>query len=72
MDQQEMNKLLEELLYHVQTIRAVQVQFLAESNREPEHKISFRTRADAAWKQYNAIHQQLTEVFRQAETAQRE
>jgi hypothetical protein len=72
MDQQEVNKLLEELLHHVQAIRAIQVQFLAESNRAPEHKISFRTRADTAWKQYNAIHQQLTEIFKQAEAAQRE
>jgi len=32
-----------------------------ESDREAETKRHFRQRADAAWKQYNAIYQQLTE-----------
>ena len=63
-----MNQLLEQLLHHMQTIRAVQVQFLAESNREPEQKIGFRARADTAWKQYNTIHRQLTEALRAGST----
>jgi hypothetical protein len=50
MSRHKMSKLLEELLHSVQTIRAVQVQFLAESDREPEDKLHFRTLANTAWK----------------------
>ncbi len=42
MDQQEIGELLEELFHHMQTIRAVQVQFLVESDRELEDKLHFR------------------------------
>ena len=42
MKQQEMRELLEEQLYCAQTIRAVQAQFLAESDREAETKRHFR------------------------------
>ncbi len=67
MDQQEIGELVQELLHHAQTIRAVQVQFLAESDREAEDKLFHMTRADSAWKQFKAIHQQLTETIEQDE-----
>lgn len=72
MSRQEMSKLLEELLHSVQTIRAVQVQFLAESDREPEDKLHFRTLANTAWKQFHTMYKQLTEESRQTEAAQEE
>ena len=68
MSLQEINKLLEDLLQEVEVIRLHQLQFLAESNRE--NKFIYREKADTAWKQFKAIHQQLTETFRQAEVAQ--
>ncbi len=70
MKQQEMRELLEEQLYYAQTIRAVQAQFLAESDREAETKRHFRQQADAAWKQLNAIHRRLIEAIRQNEVTQ--
>jgi len=72
MDQQEIGELLEELFHHMQTIRAVQVQFLVESDRELENKLHFRLQADAAWNRFKAIHQQLVEAMRQAKVAQEE
>ena len=59
MNQQEIRELLEEQLHCVQTLRVMQVQLLAESERDAETKRYFRQQADAAWKQYNAISQQL-------------
>jgi hypothetical protein len=64
MNQQEIRELLEEQLHCVQTLRIVQVQLLAESERDAETKRYFRQQADAAWKQYNAISQQLIDRYK--------
>ncbi len=63
MNQQEIRELLEEQLHCVQTLRVVQVQLLAESDRDAETKRHFRQQADAAWKRYNAIYQQLIDRY---------
>ena len=51
---------LEEMLRQVETIRAVQVQFLAESDRAPEQKLHHGRIADRAWRRYHEIHAELT------------
>lgn len=67
MEQTETKQLLEELFQCVDAIRAVQVQYLAESNRPPETKLHARQRADTAWKRYLAIYQQFTQSLDQKE-----
>ena len=64
MNQQELRELLEEQLHCVQTLRVVQVQLLAESDCEAETQRYFRQQADAAWKRYNAISQQLIDRYK--------
>jgi len=64
MHQQEIRELLEEQLHCVQTLRVMQVQLLAESERDAETKRYFRQQADAAWKRYNAISQQLIDRYK--------
>jgi hypothetical protein len=64
MNQQELRELLEEQLHCVQTLRVVQVQLLAESDRDAETKRHLRHLADAAWKRYHAISQQLIDRYK--------
>lgn len=64
MNPQEVDKLLEEMMFAVMTLRAQQVQFLAESDREPESKIHFRQKGNEAYKRFQALHQQLSESLK--------
>jgi len=53
-------KLLAEMFEQVQILRSQQVQLLAESRRAHEWQRHMRQRADTAWRQYNALYEQLT------------
>jgi hypothetical protein len=64
MNPQELDKMLEDMMFAVMQLRAQQVQFLAESDREPESKIHFRKQGNAAYKRFQELHQQLSESLR--------
>ncbi len=70
MNQQEIQELLEEQLHCVQTLRVVQIQLLAESERDAETKRQLRQQADAAWKRFNAISQQLIDRSKKSAQSQ--
>lgn len=55
-------KLLADMFEQVQILRSQQVQLLAESKRDYEWQRHMRQRADAAWRQYNALYEQLTQA----------
>lgn len=61
MDQHEVSELLEDMMYQVMQLRAIQVQFLAESDREPASKLHFREQGNKAYKRFQELHKQLSE-----------
>lgn len=63
MDQQELHRMLEEMMFSVMQLRQQQVQFLAESKRNPEDKIHFRKNGNEAWQRYKELHQHLADML---------
>ncbi len=66
MDPQELNELLDAMMFEVMKLRAQQVQLLAESHRQPEDKIPLRLNGNESWKRYKELHQQLADTLLKA------